>query len=128
MLCYKLRVGKEVKLKLQHQVWNYFARCFAGCHVEVTYLKFKVRSSSHLNLCIFPLINVKPVTCYCNTKLGELIQVEDNVWKSWHQLSLCAEFPKSDAYIGLTQSNFTLPARTAVEGWYLNIVLFHSSK
>lgn len=83
-----------------------------------------------MNLCVFPVINVKQLTsCYCNTKLEELIQVEDNVWKSWHQLSLCTEFPKGDAYIGLTetQGGFTLPARTTVEGWYFSVVLFQIS-
>lgn len=82
-----------------------------------------MQNSSHLNLFLFPVINAKPLTYYCNTKLGELIQAEDNVWKSWHQFSLCTEPPKNDTYIGLTQSNFTLPARTTVEGWYFSVVL-----
>lgn len=89
-----------------------------------------MQSSSHLNLFVFLVTNAKPLTCcYCNTKLGELIQVEDNVWKSWCQLSLCTEFSKGDAFISLTQTqgNFTLPARTTVEGWYFSVVLFQIS-
>lgn len=79
-------------------------------------------------MCIFSN-KCKTTCCYCNTKLGELIQVEGNVLKLWHQLSLCTEFPKGDAHIGLTltQRNFTLPVRTGVEGWYFSVVLFQIS-
>lgn len=113
MLWYKW-LEKKLNWNCNPKLGNNVCKSFAVHRVSVTHLEFRLQIGCHRNLIVFPTKNANPVAC--------------KMWRWFHQLCLCTESPKGDAYIGLSQpqSNLTVPARRTVEGWYFYVALFQN--